>query len=251
MQRYEPPDSRLSLGQTQLTGTDLVLPRIKVAQAQSQEVTSDPPRAKVGEFFNTLTGKSLGTILRFVPLLPFKQRVFLVREEKRAAIDIALKSAGLDKLGEGSGLMCRSLDMYIGIGDPGIECNDCPLSRWDGAIPPLCSETYNVAAMTEIGELIILSFVKSSAKTGKRVFSMLRMKGPSVRPWAFVYEASTRKVTLPDKGTFYVPEVIETGDNTPSEMLAQAEAWAGQLAGVQLDVTPEDDGEEADAEAPF
>jgi len=246
MQKYEEPDSRLDLGKTELDAGDLVMPRVKVIQKMSDE-TNDG-RGKEGDFFNTLTGENYGTSLRFIPILPFKQRVFLVRDEKRAAINAALTGAGLYELSDGNGLKCRSFDMATGRGEPGVACAECPLSQWDGNIPPLCSETYNVAAMTELGELIILSFVKSSAKTGKRVFSMLRMR-PGV-PWASIYEAKTRSEKN-DKGTFAVPEVTVTKDTTPTELLTEALNWAHQLRGAQIDVTPIDEEDGAEAPAPF
>jgi hypothetical protein len=246
MQPYEEPDNRLSLGKTELDAGDLVMPRVKVVQKMSDEI--DQKVAEEGDFFNTLTGENYGKALRFIPLLPFKQRVFLVRDEKRAAINAALTGAGLGLLSEGNGLKCRSFDMALGRGEPGVACDECPLSQWDGNIPPLCSETYNVAAMTELGELIILSFVKSSARTGKRVFSMLRMRPGA--PWASIYEAKTRSEKN-DKGTFAVPEVTVTKDPTPTELLAQALAWAHQLKGVQIDVTPIDEEDGAEAPAPF
>jgi hypothetical protein len=238
----------MDLGQTQLDAGDLVLPRIKIVQAMSAEATDEPVRAAPGSFFDTLRGRDLGTSLRFIPLLPFKQRVFLVRDEKRPAIDTALAAGGLDPLSEGDGLKCRSYDMIHGQGDPGIECAKCPLSQWsEDNRPPLCSETYNVAAMDELGEMIILSFSKSSAKTGKRVFSMLRMQ-PG-QPWTSILEATTRKEKN-DLGVFFVPDVKATGQATPTELLGQAIKWATQLKGTTIDVTPDEDAE-GEAAAPF
>lgn len=239
-------DSRMDLGQTELDAGDLVLPRIKIIQQMSAEATDDPVRGKAGEFFDTLRQVNHGTSLRFIPLLPFKQRVFLVRDEKRAAINEQLVAAGLEELSEGTGLKCRSYDMENGQGDPGIKCAACPLSQWQDDRPPLCSETYNVAAMSELGEMIILSFSKSSAKTGKRVFSMLRMQ-PGL-PWSQILEATTRKEKN-DLGTFFVPDVKATGEATPTELLAEARKWATQLRGTAIDVTP--DEEEAEGASPF
>lgn len=244
-------DTRLDLGSGHLDASDLILPRIKVVQQMSAEANSDPKKADPGDFFNTLDGSSYGKSLRFIPLHPFKQRVFLApkTDEKRAKANAALVEAGLEALGEGDGLLCRSLDMYQGIGDPGILCSECPLSKWDGQVPPLCSETYNVAAITELGELIILSFAKSSAKTGKRVFSMIRLKGVTSPPWANTYEATTQRVTN-EKGTFFVPDVVVAGP-TPTELLNVAAKVGAQIAGVQIDVTPVDEEAEAEAPAPF
>jgi len=245
MQRYEDQDTRITLGQTGLDSTDFIPPRVKVVQQMSKEATADENPAKMGDLVNTLTGENYGPKLRFIPLMPFKQRVFLSRAERRDKVEAAL---GVP-LSEGDGLKCRSLDMLTGIGEPGIECFACPLSKWDGGTPPLCTETYNVAAMTELGDLIILSFSKSSAKVGKRMFSVLRMRRE--KPWTRVFELSTAK-TSNDKGTYAVPDVKITTDETPPELLAVALEWGHQLAGGPIDVSPAVDDEEADTgPAPF
>lgn len=245
MQRYEESDTRMTFGQTSLDGTDFIPPRVKIVQQMSKEATADEDPAKMGDLVNTLTGENYGPRLRFVPLLPFKQRILLVRQERRASIEAAL---GTD-LSEGDGLKCRSLDMYKGQGEPGILCDECPLSRWVGNTPPLCSETYNVAGMTELGDLIILSFSKSSAKVGKRVFSMLKMRRE--KPWTRIYEVVTMKASN-NLGTFAVPDVKMTPDITPPELLGAAAEWARELTGMTIDVTPTDEaGEEEGGAAPF
>lgn len=229
--------SLMSFGQTRLDPGDIIMPRVKLLQAQSAEAAGDEALGKPGEFFNTLTSVVYGKTLRFVPILPFKQRIFLVRDERRALIDATLKAGGLDPLPAGaSGLTCRSFDMNEGTGYPGVVCTACPLSQWDGDMPPHCSETYNVAAASEEGELIVLSFSKSSAKVGRQLFSMIRL-----RPGAFgtIFEANSR-TEKGAKGTYFVP-VISPVEPAPPELVRQVRSWASQLEGVRLDVTPEDD----------
>lgn len=241
-------DNRLSLGQTQLDASDLILPRVKLVQKMSDEFDAKGDGPKEGDFLNVLTRENYGPTLRFVPLVPFKQRVLLVRDERRAAIVKALEGAGYtEPLSEGKGLKCRSYDMFTGIGEPGIACNDCPLSKWEGNTPPLCTETYNVASMTEYGELIILSFAKSSAKAGKALFSMIRMKPGA--PWQAIYEVESRSQKN-DQGTFAVAEARRTTDPLSPELLQQAVTWAGQLEGAMIDVTPVDE-EGSDDSSPF
>ncbi len=243
MQKYDEGESQLSLGQTNLDAGDMVMPRIKVVQAMSQEAQDNA--AKVGDLFNTLTGENYGSELSFIPLLPFKQRIFISRPERRDLFEAALGRP----LSEGDGLKCRSFDMYQGQGDPGILCNECPLSKWGAKNePPFCSETYNVAAMNELGDLIILSFAKSSAKVGKQLFSMLNLQHE--RPWTRIYSLSTRKQQN-DKGTFSVPVVKRTPERTPDELLKVAADYARRLTGMTIDVTPEEEPIEEGVTAPF
>ena len=235
-----PNSPALHFGQTSLSSDQLVLPRVKVIQAQSAEVGT--LGAKPGDFFNTLTLQNYGPRLRFVPISPFMNRLLLVREERRERIDGALALAGLPVLpADANGLTCRSIDMLVGRGDPGIECDACPLSKWVGNDAPLCSESYNVAGMDEYGDLLILSFSKSSAKAGKRLFSMLRLTRQA--PWTSWYEATTHQEQLKGKGTFQVPDVTKlAGETPPPELIKWGAEWATQFGQVgPIDVTPDTD----------
>jgi len=235
-------DNLMSFGQTKLRPEDLILPRVKIAQQMSQEVADK--KADAGDFFNTLTGESYGDKLNVQPILPFMQRVLLVRQERRPAIEEALGH----ELSEGDGLKCRSYDMEQGKGEPGIACAECPLSEWtDGNTPPLCTETYNVAAATEIGELIILSFAKSGAKVGKRIFSTIRMSAAA--PWSRIFAMTTR-AERNDRGNFFVPDFTISKEAPDTAQLEQALHWARALKGVTIDVTPTDDETEAAGPAP-
>lgn len=245
IQKYD-NDTSITLGATHLDAGDFIPPRVKIVQAMSAEANAEKDPAKVGDLVNTLTGENYGQATDFIPLQTFKQRIMLVRDERRPAIEAALGRP----ISEGNGLKCRSFDMMQGQGEPGGACAECPLMLWDGNTPPLCSETYNVAAMTDLGDLIILSFSKSSAKTGKRLFSMLRMSHE--KPWTRVYALTTRKEKN-DRGVFAVPEVKATGVKTPPELLRVGAEWARQLTGMTIDVSPVDEPvEEEDAgPAPF
>jgi hypothetical protein len=245
----------LTFGQTALTADQFIQPRVKIVQAMSQEKAGG--LAKEGDFFNTLTSEAYGPIVRFLPIQPFMNRVLLVRDERREEIETALGTP----LSEGDGLKCRSLDMFKGNGEPGIQCGLCPLSQWrEGNKPPLCTEVYNVAALHELGDLIIMQFQKSSAKTGKKLFSMLRFVGEGVAPWSRFYQAETHSESIKGKGTFAVPVVTKTPEAPPTELMKQAAKWAEQLGAIgPIDVTPPEDedveagaaADEHDPNAPF
>lgn len=239
-----PSEAGLTLGQQQLDAGDLVLPRVKPVQQMSVEAQGGKnARATPGDWWNTLTQENLGTELTVVPILTYKQRVMFLRQNTRNEVNDALVAAGEQPV-EGDGLICRSFDMIHGVGSPGIECEVCPLSQWRGAqTPPLCSETYNVAGLSGTGELIILSFRKSSAKTGKQFFSMLRLT--SQAPWTKQYKVTTREVTN-DQGTFFVPQVVP--DGPPVEELArEAARWYPVLGGAQAITVAGDEDEEGGA----
>lgn len=253
MQKYEAPSggAMISFGQERMDPGDFIPPRVKVLQQMSQEVIDEV--GSFGDFFNTLTRENYGKVLRFIPLTTFKNRLLIVRTERRDEINKVLKGAGVKSVIEGDGLQCRSLDTIEGVGTPGMECAICPLSQWNGKLPPLCSESYNVTAMNELGDLIILSFSKSAAKTGKKLISTMRMRRE--KPWTSVFEATTRKESN-DRGTFAVPEIRVTGERTDDTLLRVASEWMNELSGRVIDLSAEEYAEEPvgapdEGEAPF
>ena len=245
------PTETISFGQAHLTADQLIPPRVKIVQMMSAERASK--QAEAGNFWNTLTSEDLGNEIKFLPLSTFMNRVLLVRDQRRDQADIQLKAAKLPKLTEGDGLKCRSIDMEHGNGEPGIVCDACPLSKWWGpgnTEAPLCSEVYNVAALTELGDLVILQFQRSSAKVGRKFFSMLRFAGPGVAPWSRFYVARTHEEQGP-KGPFFAPVVNRVADEVPpTELMRQAYAWAAVLGNTAIDVTPAEDEEAEVAGAP-
>lgn len=248
-------DGKLTLGQTALRPGDLVPPRVKVAQQMSKEVAAK--KAEAGDFYNTLTGENYGNEMKFLPLQPFMNRVLLVRDENRAKVEAKLDVGKTKfKFDDGAGVMkCRSLDMVQGVGEPGIECAQCPLALWDGRDAPACTEVYNVAALSELGDLIILQFSRSSAKVGRKLFSMIRLGRPGQAPWLRFYNIKTMEIAG-SKGTYAVPMVTQLQEAPPTELMGYAKHWFGQLAGMgPIDVTPPEEeaeeGGEPDPNAPF
>lgn len=244
----------ISFGQQNLSGDQLIPPRVKIVQHMSAERANGS--AEPGEFWNTLTNENLGNTIKFVPILTFMNRVFMVRDQRRAVADEILVAANFEPLSEGDGLKCRSLDMVVGNGEPGIHCAECPLSKWHGVgnqEPPPCSEVYAVASVTEHGDLIILQFLRSSAKAGRQFFSMLRFAGVDSAPWERLYSITTHEETIKKKGSFFVPVINRVpNEEVAPELKVQAYRWA-QMLGAQgpIDVTPpDDDEEEATGSAP-
>ena len=228
--------AKLSFGQSDVRPQDIVPPRVKIVQNMSKEVADGI--AKPGDFYNTLTGENYGPTIRVQPLTTFMTRILLVRTEKRKDIEKALKPAGLT-LDDGDGLLCRSFDMEHGIGSPGTLCETCPLSQWrEGRQPPLCTETYNIAASSELGDLLLLSFAKSGAKVGKRLFSAIRLTAAA--PWLRFIDLTTKQ-DRNELGNFFVPE-FRLAEQAPPELVTQAARWAERLQGVTIrDVTPVDE----------
>lgn len=238
----------LNMGATNLDATDFIPPRVKILQPLSNETTGD---ARAGDLYNTLTGENYGSTLVVIPIAPLKQRVLLVRDRVRERADMLLASAGLNPLSDQDGLQCRSLDMVKGVGIPGDElwrhgekgCQECPLAVWIDGVPPACTETYNVACVTDEGDLVIPGFAKTGAKTGKKWFSMLRLRAGA--PWTRKYEITTSE-TKNDLGRFWTPSVRLLPDAPAADLQRQAAYWAKELTGRVIDVTAAAGDEDAD-----
>jgi hypothetical protein len=228
------PEGGLSFGQSHLRPQDFIPPRVKIVQLMSKENGNDG--IVPGDLFNTLTLEGYGASLKVAPIQTVMQRIFMLRDTSRDRANALLLDANrVPLVTDRDGLACRSFNMVEGLGDPGGECEKCPLSKWIDNLPPLCSETYNIVGVTELGELVVLSFSKSGAKAAKRWFSMIRMMQAS--PWTRTYEVTTVKQTGA-KGIFWTPEVRRLQEPTPSDVLRSALDWAKQLQGVVIDVTP-------------
>jgi len=250
--QQQPANTGINFGSSDLDADDFIPPRVKIVQAMSDERSEGVDE---GNFYNTLTSEDLGPALNFIPIGTFKNRILLVRDERRKEMNKALKIAGIPEISsEVSGLACRSLDMQTGRGSPGVECSACPLSQWsgdDGNTPPLCSETYNVTAINDQGDLIILGFSKSSAKVGKKMFSMIRLA--SGAPWKSQYEAVTAE-QKGEQGRYYVPIIKKASEPPAPELMTLAANFASQLAGVIIDVDATEDSTTAapaDGDAPW
>lgn len=245
-----PTNNQIEVGATNLGAGDFIPPRVKVVQQMAKEAADK--KAEAGDFYNTLTGQNYGPSLTVVPLFTFQNRVFITRAgDRKKEADAKLVAAGLEPLpADADGLMCRSVDTVVGNGDPGIRCADCPLAQWEGRTgAPLCSETYNLVAITEEGDVVFIGMSKSSAKVGKRINSVLRMTTRS--PWASMWKFTTTQESN-TKGIFYVPDFTAHVEQTPPELMGEAARFARMFAGAPIDVTEDAAQEEAPAtDLPF
>jgi hypothetical protein len=210
----------LALPQVDLTRQidtgDLIMPKIRISQAMSQVNTIyAQSRGKEGvvqgNWYHTTTGKDLGETLYFVPVDMRKSRSMFE---------------------QGRGLVCRSFDMLVGEGDPGIMCEGtieeintvpedergCALRLWnrdgDRNIPPKCGVTYNYVgfAITDIenpekSQLLqgMLQFRSTAVAAARALNTAVMNFGEGIWHNVVVEIASNPKTNT--RGTFFVPGV--------------------------------------------
>lgn len=151
---------------------DLIIPRIKVAQALSPEVKEGS--VKIGAIFNSLTTEDL-TDKVFIPVCKFNNNVWW-RDRS-----------------EGGGIICRSADGRTGQHEDGstLYCAQCRKCEFDNtkkgreAIPK-CTKYINFLGFFEDSFMpIILSFSKTNMAEGKKMYSMAKVTRQNI--WNFGY----------------------------------------------------------------
>lgn len=198
--------------------SDLIIPRLRLLQGLSQAVVDG--LGIIGQFQDTLTGEILGDEVEVV-LMGMKN--------------------GAVYFEAGKGMQCKSVDGITSI--RGDSCKDCPFGHyhageWVDDVPPKCSSSKEFMAVTrktlsgEESRPMVISFLKTSYKEGKRLASMARFTGKDI--FANAYKITSEKIKN-DKGTFAVLKLSPTGLITPEEFVS-AESWYNILNNTNVKV---------------
>ena len=192
----------------------LIIPRIKLVQALSTEVSEYEIPA--GSLINSLT-----------------KDVYAKKEQELLIVPLMVNRSRIlfPPIGEATGFLCRSFDGFIGQGEPGGECISCPKNKWSTkGEPPDCTEYLNVAVMPIVNDEVepmplILSFGRTSFGTGRQFINLMYNRRES--PWNFSYALWT-KFEKNDKGNFFVLKVKPSG-KAPENLVSMMEASYNML----------------------
>ena len=186
-----------------LDGSDLFIPRLRLAQGLTAEVQSG--EAKPGQWL------VLGTKpMAEVSIVP----VAMTRRRELRDPDTRLT-------------VCRSGDGLTGIGNPGGDCSVCPMAQWKqsskkggkNSAPP-CSFLYSyMVYIVETKTMAILEFSRTSLLAGKMLNTMIAQKG--LGTFAVRLTSIAKQSTM---GNFFSPTVSST--NVKVEELKRAIAEA-------------------------
>ncbi len=135
---------------------DISIPRIKLAQALTQEVADG--LCSPGEFFTQ--GFEPMKQLNVVPLAFARRRILIDKDTNE--------------------VMCRSGNAVQGVGTPGGTCADCPFNQWTGQAPnrkaPECAFMYSYVVYVREWEMVgIMDFKRTSINAGK-IFNTLTQR---------------------------------------------------------------------------
>lgn len=186
--------------------SDLLIPRAKLLQPLSPEVVEEQlANAKAGQIRNSLTKELLPS--RVVPIFCFKTWMrFNSRDSKAEGFHAAYAPGGL---------IWRSTNPS----DPKVieEAGFGP----NGEVPLALTFLNFFSFFPSVSMPIILSFSKTSYKTGKQLLSLARFCGGDM--WSRAYQLGATLQTN-EKGSYYVFSVTTLGESTAEER-THTEAW--------------------------
>lgn len=243
-------DANEGLGMEAVTQEDLVLPRLKLLQPLSPEVTEG--KGTAGDMVNSLDGSiNYGKELLFVPVFFMRTRI---RWTPRAETPPPDAPKGMECISANS-MTARDPKGKTKEGQPTADCSKCVDAAFteDGQ-PPKCSLYLSFVSMID-GNPIVVSMEKTKIPAAKSVLTFAQMLGGGNKPlWAGMYKLSTKMITNP-KGTFHVYEVSQAGF-TPEALYKKGEGLylSSKSATIVVDrdrdeestvPAPQGDGEEA------
>lgn len=202
---------------------DITIPRAKLLQALSPEVTEDNATLRSGQLINNITREELPT--EFVPIIYTASWTrFNPRDSKDPAFDPDFPAGAL---------IWRSTDPE----DERVIAD----GKWgENGEKPLAGKAHDfLAYFPGVPMPVVISFRNSSFKAGKSLLSLVAFMPGDI--WTRKYKLVVEK-TENEKGKFFVLAVRTAGVSTPEEN-AQAENWYNLLKNTEYKVH-EDNEEE-------
>lgn len=130
---------------------DVNIPRLVVLEGLSPEVTKEKLGFPGDLFVKVLNKNYKDGPVEVIPLFRYKSRIRFKPKN------------------EGGGILCRSKDGKVGVGEPGGNCLTCGKKEWHGVEQPECSEFHNVICLIR-GEEDKFPVAVSGSKTRLKAF---------------------------------------------------------------------------------
>ena len=139
--------------------SDMIIPRLKVAQGQTAEVQAGT--AKPGDL--VLSDGAVGATFTIIPTRFARHREIRDKDTRE--------------------VLCSSSDALTGVGDPGGSCTSCPMAAWsdgpkDRRIPPVCDFEYSyLVYIVETDSSAILTLRSTALTVGRKMNTSLARRG--------------------------------------------------------------------------
>lgn len=143
---------------------EIVIPRLRIAQGLTKEVQDG--EASPGQIL--LSGFEALDEVTIVPLRFARMRELRGEGEERNTV------------------LCSSSDAVRGIGEPGGDCNTCPMKEWsekvvrgkETRVPPPCSFIFSyMVYIVEHQQVAVLDFRRTSERTGRLMNTLVAQRG--------------------------------------------------------------------------
>lgn len=213
--------------------SDIILPRLAIAQALSPELKAEDPKfiegLKQGEMFNTVTGQIYGKG-------PIEISIVLY---------LGVRGVQFRPRSEGGGV----IDMNVPLDDPRMQFTIHPETR--KSVPPVATKFIEYMVMIvpkteeEQPQLVVLSVKSAMLKVGRLLNSFLTQRVPPIPIYQGRYSLHVTTEKKP-KGEFFTFVVRNLGKSEESSTLfqmAQAfhRSFKEQKAQIRVDEYSDDD----------
>jgi hypothetical protein len=207
---------------------DILLPRLKLLQAMSPEVTETDE--KPGTFFLNLSNKNVGEKIIITPVMHYRSRIKWNPKD------------------DGGGIDCSSADAKTpSTAKYAPLCSACSHKDWDNTKEkkkdqvPSCVLFENfVILIGDSSEPVIMPMSKSQAKVAKKFYSMAALKGGDM--FDFSYQMTVVKEKAPTGEVYFNFSVSDIGKKTDEKKRITCEQlWATlSKANLTVKMEPED-----------
>lgn len=227
------PRSGKARGFEGMEQSDVIIPRIAIAQSTSKRVVDGDLR--VGALYNTITGDTYvgpdgKPQLDFIACMFSKNRRFWDKQDKNNQI-------------------CMSDDGKKAV--TGHNCStECPFNAYDWSVDekqqrvaPACTLFYNYLSIISPFESLFptsISMGRTSARTAKQLNSVAMLSGEDL--FSRIYRLTTEKKEN-NKGAFYILKIAVIG-RAPTDIYKKAEETASRLHKMNFSIHEEGTNEE-------
>ena len=218
---------------------DVGLPRVKLLQSNSPEVSDRDLNVRAGDFYHTILMSAVEDTV-FIPISIVEDRAFMVPRSDEGKKSVRERLGFTDDDMENL-FICRAVNNKTG--DRFGNCLNCGLSEFDNVnnLKPLCNKNIKVLAwFPSLGIPAILIFSSTSHKHGKKFKDMAWMVAQSTgedlfsRKYKLVAQQASK-----NGNNWFEATVKPAGIPTPEEA-ASAEQMFNTFSKVDLSEFAED-----------
>jgi hypothetical protein len=221
-----------------VTAKDMIVPRLKLLQGLSTEVTEDPRKFFRGEFFHSVVGECIGESLVVVPLqIQRSVELWAPRDDERGILARSVDGIHWDKPNTKFEVRIRGRkiiwDTKGSVGESGLnEFGSSDPSNPRSA--PIASLTYRLALFMpeheEWGPCLMIC-AKTATKPIMDLISRINLRHLAGTPfYAQKYQLSATKRTNEQKYEWHVPTFRNEGNITDKDLRDRLQGVAQAMA---------------------